>query len=269
MTNANGFEGNSDLYGMGVRIGLYTQWIATLLVTLFIPSDEATHRAVNLVIQSAIFLGLCTESNDKVNAVGSVITMALLCGSLSSVTGDGICHLDRLVGLFRVAFYTALSAYGCWFWFSGIDKMASSGSEQIVFFGATSIHSGIRTFGKVVSVIGLAATTALTCLSVRAVALCLKGSTSTRLPRRLRNRPQVEIGWLLMSAGLAAVTMALVEYLIVKNMVSGVGVDDLESVGQLIPLVVGIVSLFLVFWKIMTDRLVFRKRCCLLFGCHL
>lgn len=44
------FAGNSDLYGIGVRIGLYAQWAATLLVTLFSPEDEETFRIVNLII---------------------------------------------------------------------------------------------------------------------------------------------------------------------------------------------------------------------------
>lgn len=72
-----------------------------------------------------------------------------------------------------------------------------------------------------------------------------------------------------MSAGLVAVTMALVEYLIVKNMVSGVGVDHFESVEQLKPLIIGLVSFILVCWRILMDRLVFRKICWLVFGRHL
>jgi hypothetical protein len=57
------FAGNSDLYGIGVRIGLYAQWAATLLVTLFSPEDEETFRIVNLIIQSAIFLGIYSQSS--------------------------------------------------------------------------------------------------------------------------------------------------------------------------------------------------------------
>jgi hypothetical protein len=57
------FAGNSDLYGIGVRVGLYAQWAATLLVTLFSPEDEETFRIVNIIIQSAVFLGICSQSS--------------------------------------------------------------------------------------------------------------------------------------------------------------------------------------------------------------
>jgi hypothetical protein len=57
------FTGNSDLYGIGVRVGLYAQWVATLLVSLFSAEDEETFRIVNLIIQSAVFLGICSQSS--------------------------------------------------------------------------------------------------------------------------------------------------------------------------------------------------------------
>jgi hypothetical protein len=58
------FAGNSALYGIEVRIGLYAQWAATLLVTLFSPENEETFRIVNLIIQSATFLGICSQPSN-------------------------------------------------------------------------------------------------------------------------------------------------------------------------------------------------------------
>jgi hypothetical protein len=33
--NVCGFEGNSDLYGFGIRLGVYTQWLASYFVSLW------------------------------------------------------------------------------------------------------------------------------------------------------------------------------------------------------------------------------------------
>jgi hypothetical protein len=33
--NVCGFEGNSDLYGLGIRLGVYTQWLASYFVSLW------------------------------------------------------------------------------------------------------------------------------------------------------------------------------------------------------------------------------------------
>lgn len=105
--------GNSDLYGVGVRVGLYTEWVTTLLATLFDPKTESSYRIANLVLQCSIFLGLCTQSKPGDPVIGAVITQYLLFGSLSSLTGDGISHFSHFSGVFRLLFYLAVSLYGC------------------------------------------------------------------------------------------------------------------------------------------------------------
>lgn len=96
--------GNPDLYGLGVRVGLYAQWTATLVTTVLDPANEAALRLLNLVVQTAVFLGLCTESGRHASAVGSLITQLLLCGSLSSITGDGVVHFGHASGFLRLVF---------------------------------------------------------------------------------------------------------------------------------------------------------------------
>jgi hypothetical protein len=97
------FNGNLDLYGIGVRIGLYLQWIATLLVTLFDPAEEEIYRIINLIIQCALFLGLCAQT-DQANVLDPVIVGFLMCGSLSSLTGDNVGYMKHVLGLARIVF---------------------------------------------------------------------------------------------------------------------------------------------------------------------
>lgn len=271
------WEGNSDLYGVGVRVGLYGQWVATLLSTIFEPRSEPGLRTANLIIQFAVFVGLCSESTRRPHAAASVITQLLLCGALSSVTGNGVSHLRSLSGIARVGFYTALSAYGCWFWFAGVDAMQradGAGCVEIAFFNGTTFDGWFRVLGKVLSVLGLVTCVGLIVywvyLTVRRFQPGLeRGITANADMYAPRGRPQVELALVVLSAGLLVLSAMAVEYLIKANGVQKVGMADLDSVGQLIPLIAGCMGAGLVIWKIIMHGLLFKKRCVFLFGFHL
>jgi hypothetical protein len=266
-SEACSFEGNSDIYGVGVRIGLYSQWVATLLVTLFSPEEEETFRIVNLIIQSSIFLGICQQSSSETNPVESIIVLFLMCGSLSSLTGDGMSYFSHLSGIFRILFYTALSAYGCWFWFEGLDNMIVPGCEAIAFLGRTSVNGWFRTLAKVVSVLGLILSVALIGVCIYAIVCRFQNRFEVAVARRRKQRPKVEIGLLVLSAGLIAFSVNVVEYLIRVNNVTGLGTID--AVGQLIPFLIGIFECTAISWKILVKRLFLKKRCWFLLGKHL
>ncbi|KAM3566881.1 hypothetical protein ARSEF4850_000186 [Beauveria asiatica] len=303
-----GYDGNADLYGVGVRVGLYAQWVATLLSTVFEPRSEAGLRTTNLIIQLAVFIGLCTESagatttsNSGPHPSAAVITQFLLCGSLSSVTGDGVGHLRSISGVARLFFYTALSAYGCWFWFAGIDVMrrrrdgdgrADDGAasapatapapapaptiapcaSEVAFFGQTSFDGWFRVLGKVLSVLGLVVCVALVAYWVYLLVTRFRPGFGRGLAANAhgsKGRPRVELALLALSAGLLVLSATTVEYLIRVNGVQKVGRADLDSVGQLIPLIAGCMGAALVAWRIVMRGQILKKRCVFLFGFHL
>ena len=263
------FDGNTDLYGLGVRLGVYGQWIATLITTVLDPENEASFRLLNLIVQASIFLGLCTESRPGNPAAGSVITQFLLCGSLSSVTGDGISHFGHASGILRTVFYTAFSAYGIWFWFVGVDAMESCGGRAVAFFGPSRITGWFRSLGKALSVIGLVGCIGVAAFSLYAARRRFKSGFRQGFARQGRWHPQVELSLMVASIGLIALAITVVEYLITQNNVGAVGADRIDSVAQLIPLLAGAVACFLSLWKVTTKGLLFKRRCWLLFGWHL
>ncbi|RPB26915.1 hypothetical protein L211DRAFT_753567, partial [Terfezia boudieri ATCC MYA-4762] len=53
-----GFTGDADTYGLGIRIGLYFQWITSSIAYSFVPSEAITMRGVNNCFQAAMFAGL-------------------------------------------------------------------------------------------------------------------------------------------------------------------------------------------------------------------
>ncbi len=275
------YDGNSDLYGVGVRVGLYAQWVATLLSTVFEPRSEGALRTTNLIIQLAVFIGLCTESTRAPHPSAAVITQFLLCGSLSSVTGDGVSHLDSVSGSARLFFYTAFSAYGCWFWFTGVDAMrrgeddGSSNCQEFAFFGHTTFDGWFRVLGKVFSVLGLVTCVALVGYWVYLVVVRYRPGLERGLAANARRyggdkgRPRIELALLVLSTGLLVLSALVVEYLIRVNGVQKVGRDDLDSVGQLIPLIAGCMGAALLAWRIVTRGRLLKKRCLYLFGFHL
>ncbi|KAM7205774.1 hypothetical protein V8F20_003007 [Naviculisporaceae sp. PSN 640] len=191
-------EGTADLYGLGIRLGLYFQWVSTLLVTIFRQEEEALYRVVNLHLQLAVFACLVlltvksptTDEDNTLHPSEVIISLWLLLGgALSSTTGsEGLLYLRqrKLAGLARLAMYTALAGYAVWFWLGGglglIDNrdgsmmkklsLANSGKgaencdaekETVAWFGQAGLHSpAIRGFGKAASVGGLIVCVGLT-----------------------------------------------------------------------------------------------------------
>jgi hypothetical protein len=262
--------GTADIYGIGVRIGLYSQWVATLLVTLFAPEEEETFRVVNLTIQTSILLGIAVQSATETNVVEPIIVLFLMCGSLSSLTGNRITNFSHVSGVFRALFYTALSAYGVWYWFEGVDRMTETqkkGCDPIAFFGRTRVDGWFRKLGKGVSVIGLVISICLIGFCAAALWKRFQERLDAAMRRPRRQRPQVEIAFLVLSGGLIAFSICIVEYLIRVNDVGGL--SQFEAVGQLIPFLIGILELTSIGWRILIKGLFLRKRCWLLFGKHL
>lgn len=266
------FQGNSDIYGIGVRYGFYLQWLATLLITIFTPSEEDTVRIVNLTIQTSIFLGIAVQSSSETNPVEPIIVLFLMCGSLSSLNFKGMGNWKHVSGVFRTLFYAALSAYGIWFWWVGLDKMMKAASDNgscvaIAFFGRAKVDGRFRTFGKVISIIGLVLSVCLIGVCVHALWKRFQDRFDDAMKRPRRQRPQVEIMLLLLSAGLIAFSIAVVEYLIRVNGITGL--QQIDAVGQLIPFLIGILECTSIIWRIVIKGLLWKKKCWFLCGRHL
>ena len=52
-----GFEGDSGTYGLGVRLGIYFQWIADRIAVLGLPTEARSVRRVNMCFTLANFFG--------------------------------------------------------------------------------------------------------------------------------------------------------------------------------------------------------------------
>jgi hypothetical protein len=68
--------GDTDIYGIGFRIGYYLQWVAVLLVTLIAPDEAAMARTASNIFTLAIYINTyqgAAQDNDLVTVEGLII----------------------------------------------------------------------------------------------------------------------------------------------------------------------------------------------------
>lgn len=75
-----GFDGNSDLYGLGIRVGVYTQLLSTLITGHFLPSDVAGTSTANLIFLCALILAVVRSiaANTEFIAVECFVILQLI-----------------------------------------------------------------------------------------------------------------------------------------------------------------------------------------------
>ena len=83
----NGFAGNSDLYGLGIRIGIYLQWISSLLTNILLPNEVSDSLDTNSIFLFAVFIAIAkaSQSSGEFRPAEAFIMLQLCFGYLLSV----------------------------------------------------------------------------------------------------------------------------------------------------------------------------------------
>ncbi|KAL6789489.1 hypothetical protein GGI42DRAFT_337641 [Trichoderma sp. SZMC 28013] len=252
------------------RFSFYSLWGSILLRTLFKPWEDA-YETLKIILLFANLLALCKSGLDN-SAVSVAIWQYLLIGPLSGLTLSGICRSRGPSGLFRIMFCLALSSYGCWFWFTGVDRFSRPGCPEIVFFGGVTPHSHawFRTLCKVVYVAAVVLCAYLLVVNLWRTAESLwTNRTWSKPDESPRKRPQVELVLLLFSVALVGVLTYLVEYLIKVNGIEETGVSRLQGVYEWFQFLYGSLRFMYIIRDTIFHGLYKRKRCWFIFGCHL
>ncbi|KAF2245280.1 hypothetical protein BU26DRAFT_607578 [Trematosphaeria pertusa] len=72
------FEGNSDMYGLGIRLGYYFQWFGAILAAWIAPSEvQGLRFGIDLFV-AATFLALVIATGNDVNSLEPVDTYIIL-----------------------------------------------------------------------------------------------------------------------------------------------------------------------------------------------
>ncbi|KAI5797527.1 hypothetical protein DFH27DRAFT_562727 [Peziza echinospora] len=171
-----GFAGDQDTYGLGIRIGLYLQWVTSSTAYNLVPSEAVTMRGVNNCFQAAMFAGLLFVTITKgaeLHAVEAYLMLLFCMGGVCSGTinesevvdddfhgatmvgqarAKSYAYMDTttLGGFFRLLLGCAFEGYGLWFVYVGMDGMLHPPcSTYAFFFARVNLFGWFRTLLKV------------------------------------------------------------------------------------------------------------------------
>ncbi|OAF98788.1 uncharacterized protein CC84DRAFT_1223533 [Paraphaeosphaeria sporulosa] len=132
-----GFLGNADLYGLGIRLGLYLQWMSSFLANNFLSSTRQEIQRVYLVFSLAICLATLIASTRKscVFSVEIEILYWMYWGGYVCVFGSAPCSIrlgtvSRWVmtdwtGAILFTTHWIMTYHGIWFITWGYDQAFS------------------------------------------------------------------------------------------------------------------------------------------------
>jgi hypothetical protein len=98
-----GFPGNPDLYGLGIRCGVYLQWVSTWLSISFEPESAQETHGVNSIFVLAILIAVVqAASSNNLRPIEAIIMLQICYGYLFTVMSIFGLRL-QLLGYARTA----------------------------------------------------------------------------------------------------------------------------------------------------------------------
>jgi hypothetical protein len=112
-----GFQGNNDMYGLGVRLGAYIQWLSTILAYNLLKSEISSMSSVNMCYELALLTSLIwfTISNGSdLQAIEPFLGLLFCFGGVCVSSARALEHdKDGQIGnLFNQALTVAVCGYG-------------------------------------------------------------------------------------------------------------------------------------------------------------
>jgi len=139
-----GFVGNNDIYGIGIRIGYYTQALSVWFANYFVLSEAKVLRSVNLLFLVAILVGLFWVSLQpgQTHAIEAFILLNLLSSTWVVGLIDQGAFSKKYWRFSPMRFvisdvtYMLCLGYNLWFWWYGIDLMTRTPCGTYIFICA-------------------------------------------------------------------------------------------------------------------------------------
>lgn len=127
---------SADYYGFGVRLGIYFAWLSSYFANTLLPSEISGSLDTNSIFLLALIASLFKGSlNSEISQIDGLIIMQLSSGFLFSTLSiwgyrtshyqkegpAGIRHFGKFGTHCRLALAVAISMYGTWFWWEGLQ----------------------------------------------------------------------------------------------------------------------------------------------------
>ncbi|KAF1997790.1 hypothetical protein P154DRAFT_524525 [Amniculicola lignicola CBS 123094] len=268
------FEGNSDMYGLGIRLGYYFQWYGAIFAAWLAPSEVRGLRFTIDAFVSASFLALIILTAGDIKSLEPAETYIVLLLMFGAYLALIPIYIWRILtacdpywdpSRYPLVRYSALSAnlsfilligvlvYQYWFWFNRVPDLNQYNCQQYGFvLGQVRLNSkaSVVLNALMYFMIGLICLYLLL-LKVRAIA-GRPDPMERRKKRKMSRRhlaTHIELlrnmdTWFKIVVALA-VTVAT-ELTISWNEIKGV--NNLSSAGQTIPFIIGLFALIRIFY---------------------
>ncbi len=148
--------GNPDLYGLGIRIGIYVQMItvqiSAIMSQILREEDYLGEATIVFVISvGSVLVRQLYKGKDGIQAVEAAPILALL---LAQVGSCRIVSTRRMVPhiIYAVELCGLIGLY-VWYWWYGMDTLGRAcPDDKAFFFAKVSIWGWFRTMNKVFTV---------------------------------------------------------------------------------------------------------------------
>ena len=149
-----GFAGNSDLYGLGIRVGYYAQFMTIWIQSYLTTRRSTAIRSVNTLFMLAMLVGLVVLSKSSGNdfAVEAFLLLQIVSVSYfltpahvsKSQRKTWDSDIDNIV--LTTCIFAFVTAYNIWFWWIGLDKLQRTpcGTFALLFFFRFNMYGPIR-----------------------------------------------------------------------------------------------------------------------------
>ncbi|MCJ1258828.1 hypothetical protein MMC24_006662 [Lignoscripta atroalba] len=157
-----GFSGNSDVYGLGIRVGYYTQALAASFSNFFLLREANALRAVNnlflfaLVIVALIYAFHATETYAVEAFLLLQIALCVALGSISESTRYSTRYIkaNKERVLAKTFIINAVIILNIGFWWIGLDVMLRTPcGTYACYVVQTDIYGWMRTLMKALSLL--------------------------------------------------------------------------------------------------------------------
>ncbi|KAH6617433.1 hypothetical protein F5144DRAFT_392350 [Chaetomium tenue] len=264
-------EATQDLYGIGIRTGIYCQWIATMVAGVALPEEMVAIQTNTICFQCAIpgaLLLATLRASIAQPEVLIVVPLAFGGFSAAQAFGNGASLVEAgtargaspLRALIMLQMFGFLVGYGLWFWWGGVDNVSPAACTYYAFVFGKVMITRLRVFGIAISIFG-----GFCFMIAEFVFLILPTLSCIRAGRRAtaqyftapgflsrdKETPRWQI-WARIVVNVASVCyiIVMVEMTLAWNPTLE-GANTLESVGQLVPLIIGVAGLLRISYSLL------------------
>jgi hypothetical protein len=160
-----GFQGDTDLYGLGIRLGYYFQGFSAWLANYFALEESRQLRPTNALFMLAMFVALVFVSHEpsEVHAIEAFVVMQLLivvfyvASTTKSKWSQKHFEFDPVRYTLNTLGFLGFLIYNLWFWWAGLAMFEKSSCDTYVFwFAKVDLYGWYGSMYAVLAIIGLA-----------------------------------------------------------------------------------------------------------------